>query len=123
MSEWECWEDYRAGLYASSGIDPERIRQSFDLLTDPDWFLEVAREMMRMWPVAARHNLLHLESSRRAWLGQAACCYAHGSTGAETRAAWGEMTLNEQASANRVAEVVIGQYQRGMIGAETLFDN
>lgn len=103
---WLEWEDYRAGMYRSAPLDEQRIRESAFLLTDPGGFREVAREMIREWPVAARQNLDHMWTGRNAWIGQAACCYAHGATSAETRAAWGTLSNPQQMAANKVARTI-----------------
>ena len=120
---WNEWEDYQAGLYRSQGaIRPEKFVASLSLLSDGEQFSEVAREMIREWPVAAAHNLA-LPSGKRAWIGQAACCYAHGATGDETRYAWGRLSNQVQIAANRVADTVADEYARGWPRAQTLFDS
>lgn len=118
---WRNWEDHQAGLYASKGIDLDRVQLSLDLLTDCDMFYEAGKEMLREWRHAATHNLKHMVSGRRSWLGQATCCYVHQSTSAETRVAWGQMTNSEQRSANATANALIDQWERGRLDAQTLF--
>lgn len=118
------WEDWRAGLYAHiTEPDMRTVESSVRLLTDPDQFLEVAREMIRAWPNAAEHNVRSLWTGRRAWVGQASCLYAHGATSIETRIAWGQMDNSQQRQANRAADVAIAEYKRGWKGAEALFDD
>lgn len=107
--EWEAWEDHALGMY-SIRFTPDNVSDSINLLTDPDHFLEVAREMVREWPNSARHNLIHLWTGRRAWIGQASCLYAHGSPGAATREAWGCMTNPQQRAANAIADLVMEGY-------------
>jgi hypothetical protein len=120
--EWAKWEDYGAGLY-NSVLRADKVQQSLQLLADPDAFYEAAREMIREWRRAARHNLGHLVASRRSWIGQATCCYVHGASAAETRAAWGELSLDQQRRANASADALIEQYERGWLNAETLFEH
>lgn len=120
---WLDWEDYRAGMYrTTSAPDPDRVRESAFLLTDPGGFRETAREMIRQWPNAARQNLDHMWTGRNAWIGQAACCYAHGATSAETRAAWGTLTNSQQIAANQVARTLRDERAKEVIdGAQTVF--
>jgi hypothetical protein len=118
---WDYWEDYRAGMYRSD-MDPWRSALSEALLGDPDHFYEVAREMIREWPNSAHHNLVNMWSGRNAWLGQAACCYAHGATAADTKAAWGLLTNDQQRAANAVARTVQEQWERGKHDAQTVLD-
>lgn len=118
---WDSWEDYAAGLYGRTtrGIGP--VLDSVKLLSRGGEFAETAREMLREWPHAAAHNL-NLPTGRRAWIGQAACCYHHGATAAETCAAWGRLPNEVQRRANEIADTVIGEYLNGgWYGAETLF--
>lgn len=121
MTAWSKWEDWNAGLYDTNRYDADRVTLSADLLADSDHFREVAREMVREWPNATFHNLTHMWSGRNAWLGQAACCYAHKATAAETREAWGRLTNAQQDAANHVARTVRSDLERGIKDAETLF--
>ena len=114
MNEWESWEDWQAGLYANKDApEPSDSEQARQLLTNSEQFREVAIEMLREWPTAAMQNLCRVWSGRRAWLGQAACCYSLGVNSADVCAAWGEMTNSEKGVANSVAEGVIVLWERG----------
>lgn len=115
---WDHWEDYQHGLYRPV-LDAARSELSLALLRDPGYFEEVSREMLREWPNSARHNLTHMWSGRNAWIGQASCCYAHGATSADTRAAWGLLTNAEQIAANSVARAVRFVWERGEHDAQT----
>lgn len=115
---WSNWEDWRAGLYAPTVTD-EQVADSARLLANPDHFLEVARELLREWPNAATHNLIHMWTGRRAWIGQASCMYAHGATAASTRVAWGHLTNGQQRIANTIADQVHDEWK--VTGAQVLF--
>lgn len=117
---YDEWEDYKNGMYALS-LDVDRAALALGLLRCPDEFRETAREMLRAWPVAAQHNLGNLWTGRRAWVGQASCCYAFGATSADTRSAWGCMTNAEQRAANSAADAVIAERRMGVANAQTLF--
>jgi hypothetical protein len=75
----------------------------------------VARE----WIHAAEVNLTDFGSNRRAWLGQAACCFTHGLPAYVTRLAWNALDPSVQVEANRTAEQVIAEWEESR--AETLF--
>lgn len=121
MEPWVEWEDWQAGMYRRRQADPEKVRMSALLLSDPNQFLEVAHEMIRSWPVAAYHNLVEVGSHRRSWTGQASCCYAHGATGGDTVAAWGGLSNVTQREANRIADLAVDALLRGGRCGETLF--
>jgi hypothetical protein len=118
---WDDWEDFKAGLYEHR-FSPVQVYESVQLLSDPDEFAETAREMIREWPRAAAYNL-GLPSGRRAWVGQAACCYHHDATREETTYAWGRLSNGVQRRANKIAATLIDEYLSGRLAsAETLFD-
>jgi hypothetical protein len=122
-NSWTEWEDWRAGLY-TTGVTTRRdaVASSVTLLSDSDGFLETAREMVREWPNAATHNLCLLATGRRAWVGQAACCYSHAATSSETREAWGRLSNAQQQAANNVADQVIEWFRKEVRDdAQTLF--
>ena len=118
---WDDWEDYNEGMYERRAIRESMVVLSVDLLSDPDQFLEVGAEMVRVWGNAARQNLVNISTGKQAWIGQASCCYAHGATAEETKAAWGRMSNWSQVGANRVADVIEGVFLRGRNDAKTLF--
>jgi hypothetical protein len=120
MKPFDHWEDYGAGMYAQR-LDPDHIESAAGLLRDPEAFAEAASEMLREWPVAALQNIHHMWSGRNAWVGQATCCYSVGATSAETRAAWGLLTNNEQRAANSVAQSVRADWKKGHHDAQASF--
>ena len=65
------------------------INKSIELLSDSDMFLEVCKKVVKDWPVSTAVNLTNLSCNRRAWLGQASCCFNHGATELITRELWG----------------------------------
>lgn len=115
---YELWEDYQAGMYRLQR-DEALQAAAFDLLSDPDQFYEVAAEMLREWPNAARHNLHYLWSGRNAWIGQASCCYSTCASKADTTAAWGALTNTQQRAANAVATRVRENWERSWQDAQT----
>jgi hypothetical protein len=115
---YERWEDYLAGMYSMTRNE-ELQRAAAELLCDPAQFYEVATEMLREWPNAARHNLHYLWSGRNAWIGQASCNYSTGATKADTTAAWGTLTNSQQRAANAVAVQVRTNWERRWRDAQT----
>jgi hypothetical protein len=116
---WAAWEDHAAGLYTNTSSS-SNVQAAYELLVDTDRFYETAREMVRVWPHAAIHNLTYLPSGRISWLGQASCCYATGATSMDTRTAWGLMTNNQQRNANAVARRVRTEWEKEQHDGETL---
>lgn len=116
------WEDYKAGMYGISDRVMDERAASIDLLRNAAGLRDAMADAVLAWPIAAEHNLTDTGSNRRAWLGQAACCHAHGATQFATCSAWWELSDDERAAANAAADSVIHQWEQEVIyGAETLF--
>lgn len=119
---YELWEDYQAGMYRPTcpGDELALQAQSAGLLSEPADFERIGREMVAAWPIAARQALTHVASNRRAWVGQAACCYAHGAPDYITKRAWWELAPDVQDAANETADQVI-RWWEVTAHAQTLF--
>lgn len=119
MFPWIDWEDFQAGMYRLdyTALD---VKAAELLLGNPDEFHEVAREMVRAWPIAAHHNLKNMWTGRNAWVGQASCLYAYNVPSIATREAWGRLTLDQQRAANAVADRVRIEREQGDV-RQTLF--
>jgi hypothetical protein len=105
----DVWEDARAGLYRLPSIMDEWIAQlnSRLLLRTPHAFFRIAMEMVDGWPKSSEANLSNRSRNRQAWIGQATCCFAFGAAEHQVKAAWHELTLQEQSDANHTADEVI----------------
>lgn len=110
---FEDWEDAREGMWRTvPGCERERYRQlAAGLMRDPETFLRVSRMVLREWPVSAAVNLSAGNINQKAWLGHAACCMATRSPEDVTREAWHTLTEREQAKANEIVDVAIGEYR------------
>ena len=114
------WEDWRAGQYALTySRQSEGVALSVALLADDDELYASMSAVTREWPMATEHNLTNVEQNRRAWLGQAACCFAHGVPDFVVKAAWNTLPQPVQDRANGVADTVISEWEDSR--AETLF--
>jgi hypothetical protein len=107
------WEDYKAGMYQ----DPlpehreQLVTAAAMLLSDQHRLMAAMRSVTTEWKTASDANL-HEHPNNRAWLGQAACCYATGATEGITRSAWGTLTDQRREAANTVADQVINEWRR-----------
>ncbi len=117
---YPSWEDHQAGMYAMRWVRPA-VDSSILLLSNPTKLRAAMRKAVKEWPVSTEHNLTALEVNRRSWLGQAACCVAHGAPQGATCAAWWILDEEQRAAANTAADVVIGEWQEVYFRAETLF--
>lgn len=101
------------------GRQAEGELRSAALLADGDELYAAMSAVTREWPNASEHQLSNTERNRRAWLGQAACCYVLGVPDFVVKSAWHTLPTTMQDAANAVADQVIGEWE--MSRAETLF--
>lgn len=113
------WEDYQSGMYEKPQDIDQEVRNSVDLLSDPELFNGCCGEVIAAWVVSTAINLTNVSANRRAWLGQAACCFNHGATERSVREAWKKLTDNERIKANRIASKWIAEYEQS---SESLCD-
>ncbi len=111
---WECWE---CGMYLSQMAEPE-IARATDLLKDKAGFLKACLLVLTQWPTTTSVHLSDRARNRRAFMGAAACCLEVKATEMSTRAAWWRLTEQQQATANRMADIAIKQWEETHIKAE-----
>lgn len=109
---WD-WEDFQNGMYESPSLAdmPAMIQQSIDILSSQARFAAACSQLMEQWPIASAVNLTNLGTNRRAWLGQAACCFVARVPELATRAAWKELTEDQRRIANHIADEAIREYE------------
>jgi hypothetical protein len=115
------WEDWKAGLYRCAVINEDTERAA-RMLANPEAFYMAAKMMLRDWPRAAEHNLTNREQNRRAWIGQATCCYSSNAPEGATRLAWWVLLADERDRANAVADRVIAEWEAARDTQTALFD-
>jgi len=112
MQPYTEWEDWQRGMYRDI---PKSQADSFiadaaALLSSPHKLAAAMRDVTMRWPIACEVNLRE-EPNNRAWLGQAACCYSADVPEDLTRQAWGRLTDEQRADANKVADSVISEWR------------
>ena len=115
------WEDVAAKMYELPFDLQSEEAASIELLSNPDGLLDAMTDVTINWPNATEHQLTNQESNRRAWLGQAACCFFAGSTAYATKSAWWKLTIDQRDAANDVADNVILKWEERVNGVEALF--
>lgn len=110
---YDSWEDYQFGMYERTCFmdDHQMIHDCMATLACPRWLWECMIFVSHNWGHAAEHNLTNYHRNRQAWLGQAACFFAHGAPEYLTKAAWGMLSHKQQDEANAVADEVIKDWE------------
>lgn len=80
------------------------------LMRDSTAFLAAMRRALAEWPKSCAHNLSADGVNKLAWLGRAGCCLAAESPEENTRIGWHMLNQSEQNEANRVAQLVLDQW-------------
>jgi hypothetical protein len=111
---YEKWEDYKSGMYNSSGIidKDKKVIESINLLSSPTDFYESCKKVMQEWKVSTDVNLSNKSINRRAWLGAAACMISNSCPEYLTRVAWSLLNEDVQQKANNIADKIIQEYER-----------
>ncbi len=120
---WQ-WEDYANGFYrkVDKTKELENVHLALNLLSNEILFYSVAKEMVSKWVKSSEQNLTDDSINKKAWIGQASCCYSDGVPEYLTREAWGQLTDIQREKANFVADKVISEYFESKKG-DTLWQN
>jgi hypothetical protein len=107
------WEDFIHGMYETDlpGDHAAAIAASVEMLANELLFLATAIDMVAAWPISSAVNLSNVSINRKAWVGQAACCFNHNAPETLTRLSWAMLTDQQRFAANRAADRVIYDYE------------
>lgn len=112
---YKKWEDYKNGLYRTVQSDDseaeELVQLAHSLLSSPRVLYTSMSSVTYEWPIATEVNLTHKGINRRAWLGQAACCYEYSTPENLTKQAWHRLTELQQSRANAIADRIISEWE------------
>lgn len=110
-AHYKNWEANKAGLYLL-GINEMDVLLSIELLRDKKRFEEIAKKVSKKWVISMKVNMTITSRNKQAWIGQSACCYNHGANEDSTKEAWNRLTDHERDEANKVADIIINQYNK-----------
>lgn len=105
-------EEYHNGLWRiTTGEERRALKNAAaKLMATPTDFQAAMARALQEWPRSCEHNLSADSINRIAWLGHAGCCIAVGCPEEATRAAWHTLTAEQQNEANRVAALVLADW-------------
>lgn len=107
--DWEC---YKNGLYKTTWNNEDYlIIKAKELLSNTDLFYSVAQKMIETWTNSADVHLTNKECNRKAWIGQASCCFYAKVPEILTCIAWNKLTDKQKERANLVAKELIDKYE------------
>jgi len=111
--EYTKWEDYQNGMFSQhdKSDEEELIKDAIYILSNPEYFDLILSRVFKNWKYSKEENLSNPHANRRAWLGQAACCYDCKVPEVLTRKAWAKLTGEQRFFANKVADKYINGYE------------
>ena len=112
---YQLWEDTKNGIHVTEGFTEKQTERltikAKKLLCNPKEFYKTALNVIRNWKYASEQHLSNKSRNRQAWIGQASCCYKYKVPEHITKYAWRMMTLEEQDTANHIADVIIKKWE------------
>lgn len=96
---------------------------SAELLSDQEEFFSQGVEMCKMWHYSAEQNLTDSSMNRRAWLGQATCCFNHGAPDYATKDAWWTLSEDTRRLANATADKILAEWESKQIMKDSLWQS
>lgn len=113
---FEEWEDFKNGMYATTCLKTDKcLKKAVLLLSNPYLCEKYMQKAVSIWQKSALHNLSNYSRNRRAWLGQAACCFFSGTPEYLTKQAWWLLTDKQRDKANHIADQVIRKWEKELI--------
>ncbi len=108
------WEDWQSGMWRTiSGSERmEMLRKAIEFTGDAELYGSFMRRVIDEWSIACEHNLTDESQNRKAWLGHAATCLAIDCPEDVTRAAWAQLSKQQQDDANKQAQDAIDEWVR-----------
>lgn len=116
-------EDIKCGFFSNKKPTLEKKELCVGLLKDANNFWQIMCEIRQNWKNSFKVNLSNKTINRRAWLGQASCCYAFGCSCFEVMKYWNYLNEDEQFLANKTANKMIKLFEMEDLNAKNTFGN
>jgi len=97
-------------MYSIYKPTDQGVQKAISLLQNQLEFLKAIKAVCDSWPVSSRVHLSNTTINRRAYLGRAASCIAHGVNEATVAIAWQMLPEQDQDLANETAQRFINEW-------------
>lgn len=105
------WEEMRFNMWGTVSDREKWIEKAKRFTSRHKVYGRYMRKVLQKWPVSCENALTDYRINRRAWLGHAACALAFRCPEDIVRAAWGLLTDEQRALADREAERAISIWE------------
>lgn len=110
------WEETKFNMWGSVDNRSHYLQLAITFTGNANLYGECMLHVANEWTYSCEHNLTDRSLNRRAWIGHAACALAFRCPEDIVRAAWSELTEQQQVEANAKADEAIRSWecQRGI---------
>lgn len=110
---WNCyeWEEMQHNMWGSVKCRSQFLTRAIDFTGNHNLYGSYMMRVVNEWPISCENALTDYSLNRKAWVGHAACALALQCPEDITREAWGYLTDEQRALANRQAAAAIGQWE------------
>lgn len=120
---WDKWEEVEANMWGSVRDRKKWIEKAIEFTSDHKLYGSFMMRVVDEWPISCENALTDYSLNRRAWLGHAACAFAHQIPEDIVREAWRKLTDEQQLLANKEAERAIQTWEHRYIKDRELYKN
>jgi len=107
----ETWEEIPAGMWSEVQSRAEHLARAIEFTGDHERYGRYMMRVVEEWPNSCANALTDYSLNRKAWIGHAACALAIGCPEDIVRQAWGLLSDEQRALANRQADRAIQSWE------------
>ena len=108
---WTLWEEVNFNMWGSVANRQEAIAQAIEFTGNAKLYGSFMQRVIKEWPISCENALTDYSLNRKAWLGHAAVALALRLPEDVTRAAWAELSYEQQLLANKEASRAIQAWE------------
>jgi hypothetical protein len=118
------WEEVtQSNMWGEVEDRKEMLKKAVEFTGDHKLYGSYMFRVIEEWPYSCENALTDRMLNRKAWIGHAACAMAIGCPEDITRKAWGFLTHEQRAMANRQAATAIGKWEENYRKSKGLCPN
>ena len=118
---WEKWEEVGSNMWGAVKDKKSWLNKAIEFTSDHKLYGSFMLRVIREWPYSCENALTDYTINRKAWLGHAACAFAHEIPEYIVREAWGHLTDEQRVLANKEAERAIQLWEGAYIKDKELY--
>ena len=120
---WTLWEEVNFNMWGSVANRQEAIAQAIEFTGNAKLYGSFMQRVIKEWPISCENALTDYSLNRKAWLGHAAVALVLRLPEDVTRAAWAELSYEQQLLANKEASRAIQTWEHAYIKDRKLYKN